>query len=256
MQFYHAVPLPHSIQWCPSLFFSELCTISLLLPHSWQMASAHIIHEKLKLSDGNFIPLPPPPTNFPHLCTWSLPFFLFHQLSVTPSIWIPFLPLVLWIWPLLHSSGSLFHSSFSLLYWSFWWPLNTCSGLTDWRSSFNHKSFYCLSNLSLHRLFKRDRCAYFLFHFLILDSLLSTSFYQPIRAVLLVATDGLHIPQKAILHIHPKGRTRNSSLYLFCQEYLGLLIALSLLLALMTSHCLKYLYLPFVVSFAGPSCSI
>lgn len=92
MQFYHVVPLPHSIQWCPSLFFSELCTISLLLPHSWQMASAHIIHEKWKLSDGNFIPLPPPPTNFPRLCTSSLPFFLFHQLSVTPSIWIHFFP--------------------------------------------------------------------------------------------------------------------------------------------------------------------
>lgn len=52
----------------------------------------------------------------------------------------PFLPLVLWFWPLQNSSGTLPHSSFSLLYWYFWWLLLKCSVLTD-KPSFEHKSF-------------------------------------------------------------------------------------------------------------------
>lgn len=79
-------------------------------------------------------------------------------------------------------------------------------------------------------------------HFLILYSVLNPPFWQFIKAVCLVATDGFHFPQMTILCFHPKGHPKNSSLYLFCQEYLALLIALSflklsLLLALMTSLC-------------------
>lgn len=120
MQFYHIVltnSLPHSLQWCPSRFFSELCILSLLLTHFWQMASAHTSHEKLKLSDGNIISLLPSNQQTAHICTHHLfPFSCcINQVSLlSKSISSPG-ALVMTPSALLRNSVSLFFLSFALI---------------------------------------------------------------------------------------------------------------------------------------------